>query len=170
MKKILTFVFAISLIFTFGCKDDTNNASNQNNDTTLYPGYEEFTVDDNTKNNEKDTSELNIMQEEPENTEPTNDNVMVENDEGTPVPATNEDLEDETKSFYIIVGSYEKDQNAQEKMKQFKKEGYAAQVLPKFGKHNRVSVVSFNDEKAARAELKTLRAKYKDSSYWLLYR
>ncbi|MBN2892837.1 MAG: SPOR domain-containing protein [Bacteroidales bacterium] len=168
MKKLLSILLVISLIFTLGCKDnDDNNTNNQNNaDTTLYPGYEEFTVNNDQNENLQDSTKIEIIANNPV----VNDNVMVEDEQGNPVPATNDDLGDQSKNFYIVVGSYKKEENAQQRKEYFKKQGYAAEVLPKFGSYNRVSVASFNDETSARNELKALRSKYKDPSFWLLYR
>ena len=171
MKKLIFLVFSISLIFVFGCgNDDENNSGNSAQDTTLYPGYEEFSADDANEFTE-DMSETEVAPvEETVIEEETNDNVMVENEVGEPVPATNEDLNDASKSFYIVVGSYQNIDNAQKRMKYFQKLGYIAEVLPKFGAYNRVSVASFNEENAARDELKLARNKFNDPSYWLLYR
>ncbi len=173
MKKILTLVLAFSLLFAFGCKkNQKNNTGVQNQvDTTTYPGYEEFTVDNNTQNT--DTLVTNVAENDTVNTNNQKDsleNVMVEDQNGNPVPANQNDLNDKTKNFYVIVGSFKNDANAQKRVAYFKQQGYAAEILPKFGAYNRVAVAGFNEEASARAELKTLKSKYKDKSYWLLLR
>ena len=168
MKKLIYLMLVISLTFAFGCNNDDGTSSNNttNNDTLLYPGYEEFTTEsDDSLEKDSTVVELDTVKE-PE----VNDNVMVEDNKGQPVVANSEDLNDKTKNFYIIVGSYQKNANAKQRMEYFKKIGYTAEVLPKFGTYERVSIASFNNEASARKELKALRTKFKDPSYWLLYR
>lgn len=170
MKKKIFLILTISLFFVFGCgNDDENSTDNSTEDTTLFPGYEEFSYDDADEFSE-DTSNVEVVVEEVEIIEEVNNDVMIENDEGNPIPATDSDLNDASKNFYIVVGSYQNINNAQERMKYFQKIGYTAEVLAKFGAYNRVSIASFNDETSARDELKSVRSKFNDPSYWLLYR
>ncbi len=168
MKKILFALLSVMVFFLFACKDDENK-NNQTNtkDTINYPNYEEFTADDNQQNQNKNNT---LIIEDTTSVVTPNDNVMVEDNQGNTVPATNEELNDQNKNFYIVVGSYKKQDNAQIRMTYFKNMGYTAEVLPLFGQYYRVSVANFNEETTARTELKNLRTKFKDPSFWLLYR
>jgi len=173
MKKLLTFIIISVFIFSVGCKkdkDDDGNALAPKKDSSVYPGYEEFYSDDQS-DIEKNVVVENNNNTETDTTSTKNDSpVMVEDTTGNIQPATNKDLKQNGKDFYIIVGSYEKNTNAQKRKKYFKKIGYAAEILRKHGKYNRVSIAKFNDEKSARDELKILRNKFNDNSYWLLFR
>ncbi len=162
MKKVFTILFSVIFIFAIGCKKEHVADKLHDSDTTAYPTYDEFSTND--------TDNTVTQVETTDTVAKTNDSVMVENAQGEPVPAKKEDLKDKNKNFYIIVGSYRNDKNAQKRKEYFKKNGYVAEVLPKHGQYNRVSIASFNEEKASRAELKTLRKKFKDKSFWLLYR
>ena len=164
MKTLTYLLLVLCLSFVFSCKDnDEDNLENLTKNTNEFPEYEEYTTDfnlnDTTKNEQVISEEVVV-----------NDNVMVEDTLGNPVPATTDDLKAQNKNFYIIVGSYQKIENANKRADYFKKQGYTAEVLPKFGNYHRVSISSFNDEKASRSELKALRSKLGDQTFWLLYR
>lgn len=169
MKKLLIITLVFAIFFAFGCKDDNAtdpSALTPKHDTTVYPGYEEFYTDqsdvdssDNSNNTFVDTTANN--DDEP---------IMVEDTIGNIQPATNTDIDQSGNNFYIIVGSYQNVNNAQIRMQYFKNQGYTAEILPKFGTYNRVSIAKFNQENSAREELKRLRAKYNDNSFWLLLR
>ncbi len=172
MKKLLTFIIISVFIFSVGCnknKDDNNKVLSPKKDSSVYPGYEEFYSDDQSHNDSSVVENNNISEIDTsqQNDQPA---VMVEDTAGNIQPATDTDLKENSKDFYIIVGSFEKIKNAQKRKEYFKKIGYAAEILKKHGKYNRVSVAKFNDEKSARDELKILRNKFNDKSYWLLFR
>lgn len=153
-------------MLSLSCKRDKNKndgALIPQKDTSIYPGYEEFYSDES--GNDSDSVAVDVNQVEAN----TNDQIMVEDQTGKIKPAT-ENQVNNSKNFYIIIGSFKNETNAQKKLDYYKKIGYTAEILPKFGDYNRVSAVSFNDETSARAELKNLRSKFNDKSFWLLIR
>ncbi len=164
MKKLI-YIFLIAIIgLSLGCKrgktkDDT--ALKPQKDTSIYPGYEEFYSDES----DMDSDTVAVAQ----NTTTTNDEIMVEDTVGNIQPATPKQVSN-SKSFYIIVGSFKKQSNANKKLNFFKRKGYTAEILPKYGEYNRVSAANFNAETSARAELKSLRKKFHDKTFWLLIR
>lgn len=169
MKKLIYLLLIISLTFTFACKKDKDDKQGltPKKDTTIYPGYQEFTTDESGL--PPDTNK-NVSNEVTINNDVKNETVMVEDDKGNLKPATNEDLNKTGNSFYIIVGSFKKDKNAQERANYFIKMNYQAQVLPKFGEYNRVAIANYTTESEARTELKNFRTKFNDKSVWLLAR
>jgi len=163
MKKFFYILIIIALTFSVGCKKDKNeNVLTPKQDTIVYPGYEEYYSDESDLDDSVEVKD-NVVDD-------VNTDVMIEDTVGNVKPADDVDLSQPGKSFYIIVGSFQNLTNAQKRAEYFKKIGYTAEVLPKFGTYNRVSVAKFNDESSARTELKTLRKKFSDNSYWLLYR
>ncbi|MBN2662631.1 MAG: SPOR domain-containing protein [Bacteroidales bacterium] len=169
MKKLLILTLVSAIFFAIGCKEDNPDdpsALTPSRDTNIYPGYEEFYTD------ESNTDSLNNANNTGIDTTVNNDDVpvMVEDTVGNIQPATNTDIDNSGRNFYIIVGSYQNVNNAKIREQYFKNQGYTAEVLPKFGVYNRVSVAKFNQENSAREELKKLRTKYNDNSFWLLLR
>jgi cell division septation protein DedD len=164
MKKIFYILFALAISFSFACKKNKKQDQQTlvpQKDTAVYPGYEEFYSDESDMGS--DSSSLSS------DTSKSNDQVMVEDTAGNVKPATPKDIQ-KSKNFFVIVGSFKKYQNAQKKLNYLKKIGYAAEILPKFGEYNRVSAASFNNETSARNELKKLRKKFKNNTFWLLIR
>ena len=164
MKKIIYISLIAIIAFSVGCKrgktkDDT--VLKPQKDTSIYPGYEEFYSNES----DMDSDSVAVTQ----NTATPNDKIMVEDTVGNIQPATPTEVSN-SKSFYIIVGSFKKQTNAKKKLNSFKKKGYTAEILPKFGEYNRVSAASFNSEASARSELKSLRKKFHDRTFWLLIR
>lgn len=153
-------------MLSLSCKRDKNKnegALTPQKDTSIYPGYEEFYSDES--GIDSDSVDTDMKQVEAN----SNDQIMVEDQTGKIQPAT-ENQVNNSKGFYVIIGSFKNETNAQKKLNYYKKIGYTAEILPKFGEYNRVSAVSFNDETSARAELKSLRKKFHDKSFWLLIR
>jgi len=166
MKKLINIILILTVFLAFGCKNDNNDqALTPNQDTTIYPGYDEYTdesdIDTTIDVNNTTIDSTNIDD---------NATIMVEDTIGNVQPATDTDMGQTDKNFYIIVGSYQNIGNAQIRMQYFKNQGYTAEVLAKFGTYNRVSVAKFNEEGSARDELKSLRTKYNDNTFWLLLR
>lgn len=166
MKHLLSFLLVFALLLSFGCKDDTddNSALSPISDTTIHPGYEEFYTDQS----DIDTNQNNLI--DTNTVVDDNSAIMVEDTTGNIQPATNDDLTQNGNSYYLIVGSYQNINNAQIRVQYFKNQGYTAEILPKFGNYNRVSVAKFNTENDARTELKRLKTKYNDNTFWLLLR
>lgn len=168
MKNLfLIFLIAI-LTLSYSCnrnKGKNNEVLTPQKDTSIYPGYDEFYTDES--DIEQDTTVViaNDTNKTPEQDDP----IMVENNDGDLKPATQNQVYN-SKNFHIIIGSFKKAGNAQKRLDYFKKIGYSAEMLPKFGEYSRVSAVKFNDESSARAELNSLRKKFNDKSFWLLIR
>jgi cell division protein FtsN len=74
-----------------------------------------------------------------------------------------------TKRFYIIMGSYSVNENAQKFKKQLMSEDFFPGILINESGLYRISVNSYDDEATARARIAEIRQKYpKYSDVWLL--
>ncbi len=167
MKKLFYILLVLSITFAAACKKDKKNNHSLNQDTVSLTQYEEFygdESDDTTEITETEVVATDTAAEEQE------DVIMLEDTTGNLTPAPEEVIQETNANFYIIVGSYTKISNANNRASYFKKLGYTAEVLPKFGQYNRVSVANFNNEASARTELKNLRKKFNDRTFWLLIR
>ena len=168
MKKII-YIFLITILtVSYSCnrnKDKNDQVLTPQKDTSIYPGYDEFYTDESDIKQDTTLIIADDTNKTPEVEEP----IMVENNDGNLKPATQNQV-DNSKNFHIIVGSFKKAENAQKKLDYFKKIGYSAEILPKFGEYSRISAVKFNDENSARSELSSLRKKFNDKSFWLLIR
>lgn len=157
MKKIIyiSIVF-LTIALLAGCKKDKKAIAPIQD--TISNNFEEYFTD------ESDTIIPN------KDTVATDTVIMKEDKQGNLQPATNEDLNNPQKKFYIIVGSYTKMTNAEKRRDHFTKLGYSAKILPPNGKLNRVAVSEYSDETQARQDLKAYRSKFGDKSFWLLLR
>ena len=156
MKKASFILGAIVLFFLFSCEEPTTNNNNQGQaDTIEYPTNDDIAVDTNEVNTDTDTT-----------------SVMVEDDKGNLTPKDEEVyVEDNTNhNYYVIVGSFKTYANAEKCNKIYTKKGYKPVILEKVGQYNRVSAAYFNEEGDARNELKALRKKFKNKTFWLLYK
>jgi len=73
-----------------------------------------------------------------------------------------------TKTYYLIGGSFRKESKAKVLVRQLKKEGYTAEVLPGDNGYNRVAVAKYWKKEDAMKNLQTLRRKYTKMSFWIL--
>lgn len=169
MKKIGLLLIVASLLALGACKKKEAQQP-KNQDTTDYPGYEymysdesdgDTTVTDTTAQ----TSDTNTVS----NTTEDKTKILKEDTTGKTSPANETEIK-KANYIYLIVGSYQKYTNAEKRVKQFKKMGYDALILPKYGQYNRVAATKFTNEKTARTKLKQMRASFKDKSFWLLIR
>ena len=81
------------------------------------------------------------------------------------------DDEDVVYGYYVIIGSFKVIENARKFRADLNKEGFSPVILENTNGLYRVSIASFNDEKAARNRIEQVRnnyEKYKD--VWLLIR
>ncbi len=160
MKKISLILVPVLTLLVFSCnpRTETNNTAN-NSDTIEFPVEDrDLYVPETTDNDSITNDSLK-----------TNDNVMVEDEEGNVKPK-DENTVIENANYYIVVASYKNLAGAEKVNNDFKAKGYNSQILPKVGKLNRIAIDSFEDEKVARKELKKLRKELKNSSFWLLYK
>lgn len=183
MKKIIILPILTAIILLASCKNEKNEALAPTKDTTIYPEYQEYSdesdmdtlltenndIDDIDTQNEIDTIEFQ-NKEEKTNNQKENNNIMTEDKNGNIKPATETDINQNNKNFYIVIGSYKNINNAKKRTDKLIKKGYSAEILPKFGNLNRVSIAKFNNKKSAREEMKNLRKKFCDNSFWLLCR
>ena len=174
MKKLFYILLILAITFASACKKDKKKSESLNQDTISLTQYEEFYGDESDTtpviNNDEQTNSDDTSITSTANADTEVEEIQVEDTTGKLTPATEEVIQQPTANFYIIVGSYTKLSNAQKRADYFKQLGYTAEVLPKFGKYNRVSIANFNNEASARAELKNLRKKFNDRTYWLLIR
>lgn len=71
--------------------------------------------------------------------------------------------------YFIILGSFSQEENANKLVGRLAKQGFAPNVLRSPSGMYRVSGYYFNDEKAARMEVGVIRAKYPEyNDLWLL--
>lgn len=71
------------------------------------------------------------------------------------------------KRFYIVVGSFEKYDNAKKLKEYFQKKNYHPMILPKVNQYNRVALVSYVEEANARKAIKKLRIEHNDLTFWI---
>lgn len=72
------------------------------------------------------------------------------------------------KTYYLIGGSFKKEKKANLLIRQLKKEGYSAEILPGENGYHRVSVAKYWKKDDAMKNLQTLRRKYTKMSFWIL--
>ena len=73
--------------------------------------------------------------------------------------------------YYVIIGSFRSVSNARQYNANLVKEGFSATILENENGLFRISVGGYNEEKAARAQIAEIRAKYaKHRDVWLLKR
>lgn len=156
MKKniiIFTAIFSI-FILSIDCKGKKDKETSQK-DTIVYPTYEEYVP------NESDQTLLDSTE-----VTTTTETAYTEDKEGNLTPQTGET---KGSKYYIIVGSFKVYANAEKLQKKFQNEGYTVEILPKISDYNRVSVSSFADKASAVTEVKSLRSKHNDASFWIFY-
>ena len=169
MKRIGLLLIVASLLALGACKKKEAQQP-QNQDTTDYPGYEYMYSDES----DGDTAVVDTTgQTSTTDTIDTTSNeqtaILKEDTTGKTTPANETEIK-QANYIYLIVGSYKKYSNAEQRVNKFRKMGYDAQILPKYGQYNRVAAAKFTDEATARAKLKQMRAAFKDKSFWLLIR
>lgn len=157
MKKTSIILVVILAIFLFDCKGKKDNETAENKDTIVYPSYEDF------KTNESDVALLDSTEVDSTLTEV----VFTEDKQGNLTPQT--DNSKGTK-YYVIVGSFKLFDNAAKLQNHFQAMGYTVEVLPKTNEYNRVSVGSFDSKESAVVEVKALRKKHNDASFWIFYK
>jgi cell division protein FtsN len=156
--KNISIILLVILAFTFvSCKGKKEKETADNKDTIVYPSYEDF------KPNETDLVLLDSTEVDSTVTEV----VYTEDKQGNLTPQT-----DESKGtkYYVIVGSFKVYNNAIKLQNHFQSMGYTVEILPKTNEYNRVSVSSYNDKSSAVVELKSLRSKHNDASFWIFYK
>ncbi len=161
MKRIFVFLFAVLLIFSFGCKKNKKNNQPQQQDTVSFenaalPFDEEYSPFDSaaTDVNQAETNKVMAVDTQSNKIKPVSDQV-VKNNPG---------------NIYIIVGSFKVYQNAVKTKQYFERLGYQPQILPQVAGLNRVAIESFTDLGQARQELHRLRQKFNRPDFWLLYK
>ncbi len=150
--KLLQLFLAIAVVLFVGCKDISEKLSDKKTekieaeDPEVYAEEEEVLEEDVKTETETETIEKKEV-------------VKEVNQKETLAPG----------KFYIIAGSFKEYQKAEQLHKQLTSKGYTeTQILEPVNNFRRVVISSFTDEAAARAELKKLRAQYKDDTIWLL--
>lgn len=157
MKKLIYIVLCFTIIIGFSnCKKNKKVDTPQQD--TLTQSFEEYFT------NESDTIVQNTTPP------PTDTTIMKEDKQGNLQPATTNDLQNNQKTFFVIVGSYSKKANAEKRKAYFDKQGISCQILSPAGIYNRVAIGQYTDEKTARNELKKYRSQFNDKSFWLLLR
>jgi cell division protein FtsN len=150
--RFTSIILALSLLVFVSCKDISDKLSNKKTEKVLNEEPEVYA-------NEKE-----VVEEEPE--------VVIDTPKVTTAEEIKTDLNKDVilpGKFYIIGGSFKTYQKAQELHSQLTKKGYSeTQILDPVNNFSRVVISSFNTEAGARAELKKLRAQYKDETIWLL--
>lgn len=113
---------------------------------------EEVVLEDNTEA-EKDTlvsETVVVVTEEDEETTDENNQVKIE------------------KKFYVIVGSFVKEENAKDLYKKLSKSGAPSQLLDGEGNFTRVSKKAFRTKEEAMKELERVRKVEKRADAWIL--
>ena len=166
MKKIGLLLIVASLLVLGACKKKEAQQP-QNQDTTEYPGYEYMYTDES----DGDTAVVDTSAQTDTigTTSEDNTTILKEDTTGKTTPANETEIK-QANYIYLIVGSYKKYSNAEKRVNAFRKMGFDAQILPKYGQYNRVAAAKFTDEATARKKLKQMRSSFKDKSFWLLIR
>lgn len=160
---ILASFTMLLLINCKGNKGDKNLADNK--DTIEFPSYEEYMPNEKDEDTVVDLFDSNQVDYIDTN---ETEQVFVEDKDGNLEP---EKTETESKgNFYIIVGSFKVEKNANDLNKLLQKKGYSSQILPPFGQYNRVAIMSFDTRDAAKAKLPAIKNKFNDATFWILRR
>jgi len=188
MKRIKIFLIygiCATLVYSCGARQE-KKVESVNKDTVLQTenlpkyGETEIPLNDSTTKILKDTVTELSQTEKTNNTkkkvvsEPDTMRVMVETQDGklkkTTVSQEMKESANSTKRFYVIAGTFSKEENAKKLDKFFKSKGYKSQIIGKTDKYYRTAVFSSKTKKEAAGEIKKLRTKYKDINFWLLWR
>jgi len=155
MKKTIFILVALISLFCVSCKRDKKDKTAKNQDTIVYPSYEDYKPVE-TDQTLLDSTELNNNSE----------TAFTEDDKGNLTPQTGET---KGSKYYVVVGSFKNYDNAVKLQKKFEGLGYTVEILPNTTTYNRVSVSSFTDKPSAVTDVKSLRTKHNDASFWIFY-